>query len=48
MNNSSTTGVYWTDKLTDVRRGDITTYFEDVKRGSEEDRSAKQPDLTFY
>jgi hypothetical protein len=37
-----------TDKLTDVRRGDVTSYFEDVERRSVEDRSAKRPDLTFY
>jgi hypothetical protein len=35
-------------KLTDVRRGNITSYFEDVKRRSVEDHSAKRPDLTFY
>jgi hypothetical protein len=35
-------------KLTDVRRGNITSYFEDVKRRSVEDCSAKRPDLTFY
>jgi hypothetical protein len=45
MNNRLTTEVCWRDKLTDVRRGDVTTY---VKRRSVEDRSAKQPDLTFY
>jgi hypothetical protein len=48
MNNSSTTGVCWVDKLTDVRRGYITSYFEDVERRSVEDCSAKWPDLTFY
>jgi hypothetical protein len=36
------------DKLTDVWRGDVTSYFEDVERRSVEDHSAKQPDLTFY
>jgi hypothetical protein len=48
MNNSSTTGVCWMDRLTDVRRRDVTTLFEDVERGSVEDRSEKRPDLTFY
>jgi hypothetical protein len=36
------------DKLTEVGRGNVTPYFEDVKRRSVEDRSAKRPDLTFY
>jgi hypothetical protein len=36
------------DKSTDMRRGDVTSYFEDVKRRSVEDRSAKRPDLAFY
>jgi hypothetical protein len=38
----------WTDKLTDVGRGDITLYLEDVERRSVEDRSVKWPDLIFY
>jgi hypothetical protein len=38
----------WADKLTDMQRGNVTSYFEDVKRRSVEDRSAKRPDLTFY
>jgi hypothetical protein len=40
-------GWCWTDKMTDVRRGNVTSYFDDVERGSVEDRSGKQPDLTF-
>jgi hypothetical protein len=41
-------GICWADKMTDVRRGNVTSYFEDVKRRPVEDGSAKWPDLTFY
>jgi hypothetical protein len=36
------------DKLTDMRRGNVTSYLEYVKRRSVEDCSVKRPDLTFY